>query len=381
MVIPKLISSNSGSSSSSKHSKGKQHQPSRSKDEDEVEEDLPLIVPIKSFMQFNQANNPIHRYGGTYISSCSSEFSSANLTSKNTVTMEYSVSSNSLTSSGFNSSGFLGQNKLLRENFENSINFLNIPEEEDDDDNSLVVLTEKNDDIPISLQQKQLSPPVVFDVINHVSASSSVNEINDDSDSYAKPSRTIHPSTNQTTAHDDSSSFTDDEIEYWRPIEEVVLRKYPEVAELLFDLDDLWSHTPILLNEEYNDEKEQSKSSNDVYSPPSTKFEKPKLSNRRQDTSKSVRSRTRRKNNAIPPLHPSSRIFSMQKNQYIVEEYDYTQNVLDSNPHNKSMADDRYFKAVSIQRLYRGWKCRLTLMQKVSYEIRSFSYLFVYSYI
>ena len=314
-------------------------------------EDVPLILPFQSFMQFNQANNPLNRYNnnGTYISSCSSEFSKSNLTSKNTISMEYSMGSNSLTSSGFTFTGH-GQNKVLRDNFEKSVhNFLNIPEEEDDDDDSLVVLTELNDN-PNLLEKTSVSPALVLDVVESTSITEEEEGI-----------QVQIPPAESTSSHhifaQEKSLLPDEQVDFWRPIEHVVVRKRPEITELLFDLNDLCSHTPTLLNDECNEGSEPPKPINQTSTPsPAVVMKK---------TSKHNKATFVRKSNAIPPLHPSSRIFSMQKNQVIVEEHDYTQGSQENNSLISNNSESRRNNAIIIQSIYRGWKCRLSLLQKV----------------
>ena len=274
--------------------------------------------------------NLIRSGGNTYISSCSSEFSSANhtnITSKNTVNMEYSVSTHSLTveSSSLNNSTY------LRENFQKSINgFMNIPEESgnsDGDEDSLIVLTDLNNSNIISQ-----SNPAFDDNNNLVTQIQQDMLIKEDSFQSDLEERV-------------ETAFTEENGQiFWRPIEKVV-ESEEIISEKVFDLLADSFLQPIALQgrscEPSVDERKDLKDG--------------KVMEAVKSKTSITKSKSSRRNNTMPPLHPSSRIFKMQKNQLIVEEYDFT----------KKESFDNSNIAIVIQRIYRGWRCRLELLKEV----------------
>mmetsp|Transcript_17953 Transcript_17953/g.23244 ORF Transcript_17953/g.23244 Transcript_17953/m.23244 type:complete len:500 (-) Transcript_17953:2369-3868(-) len=330
-----------------------------------------LIVPINSFLMYNknlEKGRQKINSSNTYISGSSSEFrkdgtaSSASMGNAS-LNMDYSVStatlSNTLTYSVSQKEidyTNLYPDGYLRSQYEQSVNFLALLGDEDvDDENSLVVLTE---DIDTCDKKKSGS-----DANSSNLARFSDLDFSEDNKYLFEEKTASYVRTESETKSD--CVYGEDELMIWRPIHDY---KQSTPFEVLFDLTNLNIPIVMPISSDANDVPEiHSAMHKNVITESIGDVGANICSGQPDGNGTHVKGNrldnsSKRDGYRMPPLHPSS--YMRQRNKVIVEYCDYTQK--DSSSTNEKIeasVEDRL--ATRIQRVYRGWKCRLHIMQKM----------------
>jgi len=282
------------------------------------------------------------------------DYSVSTATLSNTLT--YSVSQKEIDYTNLYPDGY------LRSQYEQSMNFLAfLGDENVDDENSLVVLTENID----TCDKKK----------NGSDANSSNLARFSDLD-FSEDNKYLFEEKTASYARTESETkldcvYGEDELMIWRPIHDY---KQSTPFEVLFDLTNLNIPIVMPISSDATDVPE-------IHSALHKNVITESIGNVGENICagqsggngthikvNSLDNSSKRDGYRMPPLHPSS--YMRQRNKVIVEYCDYTQK--DSSSTNEKVeasVDDRL--ATRIQRVYRGWKCRLHIMQKVRMLISS----------